>query len=183
MKITKIMAIDLAPAERRAVEKGATFFPLREFINYWIDEDGADIIETLVTLTRRVPEDDSPESIAQVNQQFERKRYALEMSGGRVIECPAKRSANTQSGFKQSDDQRLIIRTLSLAMKLKPDFLTLVAADGDYAPMVEALRDEGIRTEVVASSSMLASDLKRVAYSVVDLDDILDRIRAEGEPY
>ncbi len=183
-KIRKLVAVDLVPAELCAKRNGFAFFPLREFLD-WCRGDSVDVIEALVTLQRRVPDSDSPESLAQIAQQFESKRYALEMSGARIIESPAKRSHNSVSGFKQSDDQRLMIRTLTLAMKLRPDFLVLVAADGDYAPMVEALRDEGIRTEVAAAAEMLASDLRRNAVRVLDLEAILEELkrrRQEAQP-
>lgn len=175
--IRKIVSIDLLASEYCATKDwGFPYFPLRQFVQYF-RPDGVDIIEVLCTVQRRVPENDSPEAIAQVDMQFKNKRFALEMEGARVIECPAKRSLSSQTGFKQSDDQRLMIKTLTLAMKLRPDFVTLVAADGDYAPMVEALRDEGIRTEVVASPKMLASDLRRHAFAVVDMDEILQKLQ------
>lgn len=175
--IRKIVSIDLLASEYCATKDwGFPYFPLRQFVQYF-RPDGVDIIEVLCTVQRRVPENDSPEAIAQVDMQFKNKRFALEMEGARVIECPAKRSLSSQTGFKQSDDQRLMIKTLTLAMKLRPDFVTLVAADGDYAPMVEALRDEGIRTEVVASPKMLASDLRRHAFSVVDMDEVLQKLQ------
>jgi hypothetical protein len=176
--IRKMLSIDLVPSERRAIENGFPYFPLKEFIQFVGAEGRVDVIETYVTLQRRVPEDNSAEAIAQVEQQTQRKRYALEMSGGRVIECPSKRSLNSGTGYKQSDDQRLMIKTMVQAMKFRPDFLVLVAADGDYAPMAEALRDEGIRTEVIAASNTLASDLQRVAYLVTDLDEVLQHIKS-----
>lgn len=174
----KLIAIDLIPAELRARSNRHNFphFPLKSFVERCKEGD-VDVIEVLCTLQKRVPEDESPEAVAEVNTQFENKKYALEMAGASIIACPAKRSPNSPSGFKQSDDQRLMITTLVMAMKLRPDFVTLVAADGDYAPMVEALRKEGIRTEVVAAADMLASDLKRVAVNVVDLDDILETLQ------
>ena len=183
-KIRKLVAIDLVPAELCAKRKGFAFFPMREFLDL-CRSDEVDVIEALVTLQRRVPDNDSAEAVAQASQQFESKRYALEMSGARIIDSPAKRSLSSPSGFKQSDDQRLMIRTLTLAMKLRPDFLMLVAADGDYAPMVEALRDEGIRTEVVAAPDMLAGDLRRHAVRISDLDDILENLKnstSNGRP-
>ncbi len=175
-KIRKLVAVDLVPSELCAKRKGFAFFPLREFLE-WCRGDNVDVIEALVTLQRRVPDNDSPAALAQTAQQFENKRYALEMSGARIIESPSKRSHNSPSGFKQSDDQRLMIKTLTLAMKLRPDFLVLVAADGDYAPMIEALRDEGIRTEVAASAEMLAGDLRRHAVRVLDLEAILEELK------
>jgi uncharacterized LabA/DUF88 family protein len=171
----KMIAIDLIPNEGRAQAYGFHYFPLEEFVNYYKEE--CDVLETLVTLQRRVPENDSPEAIAEVSQNFERKRYALEMKGAKVIECPSKRSRNSPSGYKQSDDQKLVVKTLTMALKLRPDYVVLVASDGDYAPMVEALREEGIRTEVVAFSDMLASDLRRQAFAITDLGQIFDAIR------
>ena len=178
MKIRKLVGIDLLPSERRAKEMGFPYFPVHEFIAFCAGTD-VDIIEVLCTLQLRVPEDGTVEAAAQARQQFEKKRYALEMCGVRVIECPSKRSQNSPSGFKQSDDQRLMIRTLTLAMKLRPDFVTLVASDGDYTPMVEALRDEGIRTEVVASLPLLANDLRRHVVKVIDLDAVLEDLCAQ----
>ena len=175
--IKKIMAVDLQMAERRAREKGFNHFPLLEIREKIASAEGVDLVESLVTVTRRVPENDSPEALATVTQQFENKRFAIEMSGGLVIECPAKPSSASPTGFKQSDDQRLMITTLSLCLRVRPDFLTLVAADGDFAPMVTELRREGIRTEIVAPPEILASDLKRVAVNVIDLDDVLEAVR------
>lgn len=132
-----------------------------------------DVIETLVTLVERVA-DDNPEAIAANQNGFTRKQHALEEAGARVIRAPAKRAPD--GGFKQSDDQRLVIATLSLALRLRPDFVVLAAADGDFAPMVWELRNEGIRTEVLARPQMLASDLRRAAYSIIDLDEVLNRV-------
>ena len=127
----------------------------------------------LVTLVERVA-DDNPEAIAANQNGFTRKQHALEEAGARVIRAPAKRAPD--GGFKQSDDQRLVIATLSLALRLRPDFVVLAAADGDFAPMVWELRNEGIRTEVLARPQMLASDLRRAAYSIIDLDEVLNRV-------
>lgn len=170
--IRKIFAIDLTPCEKVARERGAPYFPLQE-VRELIAGDDVDVIETLVTLVERVA-DDHPEAIATNAMNFTRKQHALEEAGARVIRAPAKRLPD--GGFKQSDDQRLIIATLSLALRLRPEFVVLAAADGDFAPMVWELRNEGIRTEVLARPQMLASDLRRAAYSVIDIDDVLNTV-------
>jgi uncharacterized LabA/DUF88 family protein len=172
--LKKLIAIDLLYAERYAKEQGLPYFPMKDFIRL-CSAGNVDVIEVLCTLQRRVPENDSAEALGAVMQSFERKRYPLEMCGAKIIECPAKRSQSSQSGYKQSDDQRLMIKTLTLAMKLRPDFVMLVAADGDYAPMVEALRDEGIRTEIIAAPNTLASELRRHAKNVIDLETLLQQ--------
>lgn len=170
--IKKLLAIDLLPCEKVAHELGLPYFPI-EPLRALIAGDGVDLIETLVTLVERVA-DDNPESIAANKVNFTRKQHALEEAGARVIRAPAKRLPD--GSFKQSDDQRLVIATLSAALRLRPDFLVLAAADGDFAPMVWELRNEGIRTEVLARPQMLASDLRRAAYSIIDLDTVLNQI-------
>ena len=170
--IKKLIAIDLVPMEHRAQAFGLPYMPITEIIRHCSEGD-TDIIETLVTLTRRTPEKDSEESLAKVTQQFNRKKYALQLAGARVIECPSKFS---HGGYKQSDDQRLMLTTLMLAMKLKPDYVMLFAGDGDFAPLVEVLRGEGIRTEIVAPLNILAGELRRHAARVIDFDAMLKQI-------
>ncbi|MBE0435165.1 MAG: NYN domain-containing protein [Methylomicrobium sp.] len=136
-----------------------------------MSEGGADAIETLYTIRKRVPEDDSAEAVATVSEQIDRKRYALEMLGAKTIICPAKRMQG--GGFKQSGDQLLQIKMLSICMRLKPDFLTLVSGDDDHAPLVWELREHGIRTEVVASEDMPGSQLRRGCYAKINLDQVL----------
>lgn len=170
--IKKLLAIDLTPCGIVARDLGHPHFPVKE-IRELIAGDGVDLIETVVTLVERVP-DETPESIAANKVNFTRIQHALEEAGARVIPAPAKRQPD--GGFKQSDDQRLVIATLSYALRLRPDFVVLAAADGDFAPMVLALREAGIRTEVLARAQMLASDLRRAAFSVIDLDNVLNQI-------
>ncbi len=174
--LRKIIAVDSAYAYNAASRAGFHQFPIEAFRDLVSGDEGVDVVETLVTIVKRVPEDDSAASVATVASQVDRIQYALEMKGCRVIICPAK--PDSQGGFKQSDDQRLMITTLSTCLKLRPDFLVLVAADGDYAPMVWELRYEGIRTEVVATQNALAAELKRASYSVVDLENTFQTIRA-----
>lgn len=171
--LRKILAIDLTPCEMVARERGHSFFPVQA-IRELITNGDVDLVETIVTLVERVA-DDNPDAIAANKTNFTRKQQALEHSGARVIPAPAKRLPD--GTFKQSDDQRLVIATLSLALRLRPDFVVLAAADGDFAPMVWELRNEGIRTEVLARPEMLASDLRRAAYSVIDLDSLLAKVK------
>ena len=112
--IRKIIAVDLLPMERRAKEFGFPYIPLKELHDMCAEGD-VDVIETLVTLPERQPENDTPEAVAKAHVQHVNKRNALQLSGARVIECPSKRSQSTPSGFKQSDDQRLMLTTLILA--------------------------------------------------------------------
>ena len=174
--IRKIIAIDGQNADHAARKFGFQHFPLQEFLH--LVGNGADVIETLYTVQKRVPENDSAEAVATVSAQVDNKRYALEMIGAKTIVCPAKR---VQDGsFKQSDDQLLQIKTLSICMRLKPDFLTLVSGDDDHAPLIWELREHGIRTEVIAPDDMLGSQLRRACYSKVDLNQVFAKIQQGG---
>jgi uncharacterized LabA/DUF88 family protein len=174
--LRKILAVDHAYARRIAVEQGHPYFPaaLREVVQ---GEDGVDLLESLIFIAKPVPASDSPEDVAAVSEQTERLSYALEMHGWRTVICPAKRSGD---GFKQSDDARLVIESLALCLRLRPDFFVLFAGDGDFAPLVWALRAEGIRTEVVASAANLASDLRRAAYGVIEAEPLFQALH--GNP-
>ncbi|WP_162472942.1 NYN domain-containing protein [Methylotuvimicrobium alcaliphilum] len=166
--VRKILAIDGKNAEHAAHDSGS---PLM------MSEGGVDAIEILYTIRKRVPEDDSAEAVATVAEQIDRKRYALEMLDAKTIVCPAKRMQGC--GFKQSDDQLLQIKTLSICMRLKPDFLTLVSGDDDHAPLVWELREHGICTEVVALEDMLGSQLRRACYAKIDLDQVFQKLQEE----
>lgn len=170
--IRKILAVDHAYARRIALDNNQPHFPasFRDVIN---GDDGVDLLESLIFIVKPVPASDAPEDIAASADQVERLSYALEMNGWRTVLCPAKRSGD---GFKQSDDARLVIESLALCLRLRPDFFVLFAGDGDFAPLVWALRAEGIRTEVVASQSNLASDLRRAAFSVVDAEPLFQAL-------
>lgn len=172
----KLIAVDFIPYEYRARELGCRYFPLQEIRE--IFSRNADIIEILVTLIRKIPENPRDyRSVCELYDGFQAKSHILESCGAKVIECPTKlitpEDPSQQPFFKQSDDQRLMITSLMACMKLRPDYLVLFASDGDYTPMVEALRDEGIRTVVVASSHMLSKDLCRKAVQVIDFDMVI----------
>jgi uncharacterized LabA/DUF88 family protein len=177
--LKKLVAVDSAYAVHVARNAGFENFPIREFLEIVRKGDDVDVIETLVTVIQFPPRSETPEDIATVATNVRRASDFLENAGCRVILCPAKRTPD--GGIKQSDDQRLMITTLSACLKLRPDFLILVGADGDYAPMLWELRSEGVRTEVVAVPNTLAGELKRASYSYVDLEQIFRRIREESK--
>ena len=174
--LRKIIGIDLAYANLAARGLGFQNWPCRPFRDY-VAGDEDQVLDMITALHRPPSSNDTAEEVARTAQQNARITYALEMSGCRVIPAPAKKTpevtADGRCVLKRSDDQVLMIELALVCMKLRPDFLTLVGADGDLAPLVAGLRREGVRTEVVADSDALASDLKRVAYNVIDLRDLL----------
>ena len=175
--ISKVIAIDDRYAQRRAKEAGLKHFPVRKFIDLVNSGDGVDVLECLVTVIKRVPENETAEAIATVERNTTRSQHALEMQGATVIICPSKKSSSSPNGFKMSDDQRLMIATLSTCLKLRPRYLVFVGGDGDYSSMIAELRKEGIRTEVVAHPSNRASDLERVAFALIDIEKVFEKIK------
>jgi hypothetical protein len=170
--IRKIVAVDSAHADWYSREKYAmSYFPVDKFCSLVAGDDGeVDVVETLVTAVRKIPENESPEAVATACEQYASKVYALEMSGARVIECPAKR---VTGGYRNSG---LMIACLATCLRLMPDYLVLVASDGDYRPLIEELRSNGIRTEVVSPMQTLSNDLRRVCVNVIDMDNVLENI-------
>jgi hypothetical protein len=175
--ITKIIAIDGVYASIAAEHAGLPHFPVRAIRDIVAGGEDVDVLEMFCTVVKKVPENDTPEAVATESTRVMRFQHMLEYQGCNVLVCPDKRGPD---GPKHSDDQRLMITTLSTCLRLRPDFLVFIGADGDYAPMLWELRREGIRTEVVATIKCLANDLKRVAHNVVSLDELFERIKREG---
>ncbi len=171
--LRKVIAVDTNYAERIAKSLGFRYLPVAEIIQAIGSNNTVDVIECLATVVERVPEDETHEALANVVLQYRNKAFALSQLGVRVIRAPAKPLPD--GGYKQSDDQALMIAALSTALRLQPDFLTLFAADGDFAPMVNELRYQGIRTELVARETELASELKAAAGGrVLDYQALLE---------
>ncbi|MBI4159091.1 NYN domain-containing protein [Candidatus Woesearchaeota archaeon] len=73
-------------------------------------------------------------------------------------------------GMKKGDwDVGIAVDTIKMAQKL--DVVVLVSGDGDYAPLVEYLKNaQGCRVEVIAFGRSTSSKLKEVADEFIDLD-------------
>ncbi|EPR42449.1 NYN domain, limkain-b1-type [Desulfovibrio sp. X2] len=132
-----------------------------------VEEQGFDVLETFMTLIREVPDSLDDRQVGEKQNLFAKRRYALELAGATVIPSPAHRM---DQGYKQSDDQRLVVASLSFCLRLKPRFLCLVAGDRDYIPLVEELRSQGIRTLLLTHKDFCANDLERVCWRVQQLE-------------
>lgn len=153
-----------------------TDFPYLALRNLVEEDNHHQVLDIFAPVIRMTPLDGSAEAVAKSSLDFHRVRRALESQGVNVIEAPSKPSG---TGIKHSDDQRLMIRLALACARLKPDFLVLVASDGDYAPLVWGLREEGIRTKLISDPHNLASELRAAAYSVSSIFSVLDRMQAE----
>ena len=85
------------------------------------------------------------------------------------IEIREKNLQEYTSGFKKANwDVGITID----AVKVSPtiDVVVLISGDGDFVPLVEYLKNQGKRVEVIAFSKTASSKLKEVADEFLDLD-------------
>ncbi len=140
-----------------------------------------DVLETFTTLIREVPDSLDDRQVGEKQNLFAKRRHALEMAGATVIPCPSRRM---EGGYKQSDDQRLVVKALSFCLRVRPRFLCLAAGDRDYIPLVEELRSEGVRTLLLTHRDFCSYDLERICWQVRQIEDgiDIDAARAEIRP-
>lgn len=158
----------------KTIDPGNKRFPFREFHDF-IAGDHDEVIEVFAPVIRFPPNSSQLEDIAAANSAFSKMAFALREQGVNVIEAPARLIRQTNE-VKHSDDQRLMVRLALTCARLKPDFLVLVAADGDYAPLVWGLREEGIRTKLITDQQVLSPDLRNSVFSISDLNNVLTQI-------
>ncbi len=61
------------------------------------------------------------------------------------------------------------------------DVVVLASGDGDYAPLVEYLKNRGRRVEIIAFGKSTSSKLREIADSFVDLDENPKKFLLKGE--
>jgi len=91
----------------------------------------------------------------------------LRSEGFQVITKRAKRLPGGR--IKADLDTYLILDAMELGFSIRPDVITLVTGDGDYAPLCIKLRRMGIRVEVASLEAALAGELVRACQGVIDL--------------
>ena len=71
--------------------------------------------------------------------------------------------------YKANVDVIMAIDAMDLSMRIRPDLVTLVTGDADFAHLALTIRREGIKVEVASVPQTLSSELKTSASSLVDL--------------
>ena len=66
----------------------------------------------------------------------------------------------------------MAIDAIDLSLRIKPDTVTLVTGDADFAHLALTIRREGIKVEVASVPQTLSSELKTSASSLIDLSDL-----------
>jgi uncharacterized LabA/DUF88 family protein len=87
----------------------------------------------------------------------------------------AKDGSPSEDGhYKANVDVLLTIDALELCEAMRPDAVTLVTGDADFAHLAICLRRRGIRVEVAAAAPILGGGLRGAANSVLDLVPLLE---------
>lgn len=74
--------------------------------------------------------------------------------------------------YKANVDVIMAIDAMDLSLRIKPDVVTLVTGDADFAHLALTIRREGIKVEVASVPQTLSSELKTSASSLIDLSDL-----------
>ena len=56
------------------------------------------------------------------------------------------------------------------------DVIVIISGDGDFAPLVEYLKNQGRQVEAIAFGRSASSELKKAADDFVDLDEGAERL-------
>ena len=97
---------------------------------------------------------------------YEAFAHALREAGYKVF---TKRPKTFEDGTVKADwDVGMTVEMLGARERL--DVVVLGSGDGDFVPVVNLLRDRGLRVEVASFAERTAADLKRAADQVVALD-------------
>jgi len=78
----------------------------------------------------------------------------------------------TNGWYKANVDVIMAIDAIDLSLRIKPDTVTLVTGDADFAHLALTIRREGIKVEVASVPQTLSSELRTSASSVIDLTDL-----------
>ena len=74
--------------------------------------------------------------------------------------------------YKANVDVIMAIDAMDLSLRIKPDVVTLVTGDADFAHLALTIRREGIKVEVASVPQTLSSELRTSASSVIDLSEL-----------
>ena len=96
------------------------------------------------------------------------------------IEIRVKDLQEYYGGIKKADwDVGIAIDAVKTAEIV--DVIVLASGDGDYAPLVEYLKNRGRRVEIIAFGKSTSSKLKEMADSFIDLDENPKKFLLKGE--
>jgi uncharacterized LabA/DUF88 family protein len=104
----------------------------------------------------------------------------LDYNGWTVVQKPTKIFNNDGvSKVKGNMDNEIAVDIMKLAFKGRIDEVVLFSGDGDFKYLINAVKEEGVKVNIVSSMVMkppaIADELRRSADEFVELDDYRDR--------
>ena len=114
-----------------------------------------------------------PPAIQEWMDKREAKRHYihwLRSQGFLVYEKNGQPRAN--GWYKANVDVIMAIDAMDLSLRIKPDTVTPVTGDADFAHLALTIRREGIKVEVASVPQTLSSELRTSASSVIDLTEL-----------
>lgn len=166
---TRILVfVDEANVTRAASKNFKRNFDWLRFRDYL--ENGVGLDRELVEMVIYVG---LPPATPEWMEKREAKRHYihwLRSQGFLVYEKSGQPRAN--GWYKANVDVIMAIDAIDLSLRIKPDVVTLVTGDADFAHLALTIRREGIKVEVASVPQTLSSELKTSASSLIDLSDL-----------
>jgi uncharacterized LabA/DUF88 family protein len=112
----------------------------------------------------------------------------LDYNGYTLVTKMAKQYEDQNTGRKKiKGNMDIEIAIDMLEMSNRVNHMVLFSGDGDFRRLVEEIKRKGVRVTIVSTiqtnPSMVADEMRRIADSFVDLNDLRSVMQKEGEDY
>src|SRR5215472_10982368 len=145
----------------RTAGRGLDWLKLRDFLAG--PDTGRDLIEMVVYAGL-------PPAIPIWQEERDKKNKFIQWLRSNGFMVVTKDGSPTEEGrYKANVDVMMAIDALELSVEMRPDVVTLVTGDADFAYLALKLRRRGIRVEVASVAQNLGNMLKSTANDVIDL--------------
>ncbi len=141
----------------RRVGRQIDLVALREYL-----AEGRHLIEAFLYIGVHPQPDQAPADQATLHR--------LRQHGFLIRSKPAQLLPNGQ--LKCNFDLELALDVQEFVARTRPDIVVLVTGDGDFAPLAQRLRLQGIRVEVASAPGSVSQALEAMANGFVDLTQI-----------
>src|SRR6266700_1768543 len=145
----------------RTVGRGLDWIKLRDFLAGPVT--GRDLIEMVVYAGL-------PPAMPIWQEERDKKNKFMQWLRFNGFMVVTKDGAPAEEGrYKANVDVMMAIDALDLSVEMRPDVVSLVTGDADFAYLAVKLRRRGIRVEVASFAANLGNTLRSAANAVIDL--------------
>jgi uncharacterized LabA/DUF88 family protein len=159
----------------RTTGRGLDWLKLRDFL---VGPDtGRELIEMVVYAGL-------PPAIPIWQEERDKKNKFIQWLRSNGFMVVTKDGSPTEEGrYKANVDVMMAIDALELSVEVRPDVVTLVTGDADFAYLALKLRRRGIRVEVASVAQNLGNMLKSTANDVIDLAPLVRTFEIKNSQY